>query len=122
MLAYLTDMPRPRDLSVNKSDKHFLKRCFEDWYTKKLSEQLSDVSDVQSTDLQLISLGLLVLKELGAKWMVEMFEYFAANPQIIVNGFVKAGITGALDREYASEDQEEEDNMESETESDFEVM
>ena len=52
-------------------------------------------------------------------WMVEMSEYFAANPQIIVNGFVKAGITGALDREKASEDQEEEDNKESETESAF---
>ena len=78
-----------------------------------------DDSDVQLTDLQPISLGLPVLKELGAKWMVEMSEYFAANPQIIVNGFVKAAITGALDRENASEDQEEEDSMESETESDF---
>ena len=88
-------------------------------YAKKLSEQLSDESNIQSTDLQPISLGLPVMKELGAKWMVEMSEYFAANPQIIVNGFVKAGITGALDRVNASEDQEEEDNMESETESDF---
>ena len=72
------------------------------------------------TDLQPINLGLPVLKELGAKWTVEMSEYLAANPQIIVSGFVKAGITGALDRENASEDHEEEDNMESETESDSE--
>ena len=98
-----------------------LKRRFEDWYAKKLSKQLSDESDVQSTELQPISLhvGLPVVKELGAKWMVEMSEYFAANPQIIANGFVKAGITGSLDRENTSEHQEEEDNMESETESDF---
>lgn len=29
--------------------------------------------------------------------MVDIAEYFAHNPQIIVNGFFKAGITGALD-------------------------
>ena len=58
--------------------------------------------------------------------MVEMSEYFSANTQFIVNVFVKAGITGALDRENASEDKEEEDNMElrqsdfDETGSDFE--
>ena len=51
--------------------------------------------------------------------MVEMSEYFAANPQIIVNGFVKAGIAGALDRKEASDEQEEEN---SETESDFDEM
>ena len=51
--------------------------------------------------------------------MVEMSEYFAANPQIIVNGFVKAGIAGALDGKKASEDEEEED---SDTESDFDEM
>ena len=63
---------------MNKPAKDFLKRHFEDWYTLKLSEQLSDESDIESTNLQPISLGLPVLKELGAKWMVEMSEYFAA--------------------------------------------
>ena len=53
--------------------------------------------DTEPTNLQPISLGLPVLKELGAKWMVQMAEYFAENPQTIVNGFIKVGITGALD-------------------------
>jgi hypothetical protein len=30
--------------------------------------------------------------------MVEMAAYFGKNPQIIVNGFVKAGIAEALER------------------------
>lgn len=34
-----------------------------------------------------INLSLPVLRELGAKWLVEMEEYFEENPQIIVNGF-----------------------------------
>ena len=38
-----------------------------------------------------------ILKELGAKWLVEMAEYVAENPQFIVNGFLQPGITGASD-------------------------
>ena len=33
----------------------------------------------------------------AVKWMLEMAAYFGENPQIVVNGFVKAGIAGALD-------------------------
>ena len=49
-----------------------------------------------------------------------MAEYFADNPQIIVNGFVKAGITAALD---GQEDQQEVEvhEMEDDSGDDFEV-
>ena len=64
---------QPMDLSVNKLAKDFFKRKFKDWYATKLAEQLSDKSD-ESTELQPVSLGLPILKELGAMWMVEMSE------------------------------------------------
>ena len=48
------------------------------------------------SELEPINLGLPILKELGAKWLVEIAEHFADNPQIIVNGFIRSGITGAL--------------------------
>ena len=123
MFAYchqtLTDLLQPMDLSVNKPAKDFLKRRFEDWYSQQLAKQFEG-RDIESTDLQPISLGLPVLKELGAKWMVEMAEYFADNPQIIiVNGFVRAGIAGALDG-HRDEQEEQESDEEYETESDFE--
>ena len=38
-----------------------------------------------------------ILKEIGAKWLVGMAEHLGRNPHIIVNGFVRAGITKALD-------------------------
>ena len=38
-----------------------------------------------------------MLKELGAKWLVMMAQYIEDNPQFIVNGLIKAGISGALD-------------------------
>ena len=38
------------------------------------------------------------VKELNAKWLVEMSEYIANNPQFIFSGFWCSGISGALDR------------------------
>ena len=101
-----TDSLQPMDLSVNKPAKDFLKRCFEEWYAGELMKQLDDKEN-EAVDLEPINLGLPMLKELGAKWLVQMAEYFEENPQIIVNGFIRAGIAGALDQdptELASDD------------------
>ena len=91
-----TDRLQPLDISVNKCAKDFLKRKFEEWYLNEIMKQL-EVKDVESAKLQPIDLGMPVLKELGASWMVEMAKYFGENPQIVVNGFIKPGIPGALD-------------------------
>ena len=44
-------------------------------------------------ELEPISLSLPQLKELGAKWLVDMFKHIPDNPQMIVNGFIKSGIS-----------------------------
>ena len=90
-----TDLLQPMDLTVNKPVKVFLRRKFEEWYATKLMSQLeeSDIGNVQP-----INLGLPILKECGAQWLVEAADYISENPQMIVNGFIKAGITKALDR------------------------
>ena len=62
-----------------------------------------------------------MLKELGAKWLEQMAKYFAENPKIIVNGFVKAGITAALDG-LDEERPESEAGTDSDSESDFDVV
>ena len=33
-----------------------------------------------------------VVKPLGAKWLIGMFDYMKANPDIIINGFKVADI------------------------------
>ena len=73
-----------------------MKRKFEEWYLGEIMKQL-DGKDIEFAELQPIKLGMHVLKELGVKGMVEMAEYFGENPQIVVSGFMKAGIAGALD-------------------------
>ena len=42
------------------------------------------------------------MKELGAQWLVKMVQYIEDNPQFVVNGFVKAGISMELDNHTVS--------------------
>ncbi len=49
--------------------------------------------------------------------MVEMAEYFADNPQIVVNGFMRTGIAGVLDGHQ--DEQKGRESEENETENDF---
>ena len=107
--ANTTDRLQPIDLTVNKPAKDFLKRCFGDWYAEQIQRQLEE-NDIESTALQPINLGLPMMKELGAKLMVEMAQYFADNPQIIVNEFIKAGIIGALGSHMDIQDEPENDS------------
>ncbi len=48
-----------------------------------------------------------MLRELGARWLVEAVEYISENPSIIVYGFSRSGIFGALDNSRESEDEED---------------
>lgn len=40
---------------------------------------------------------MAVMKEASASWLVEMWDDISDNPQFIVNGFLHAGISKALD-------------------------
>ncbi len=75
-----------------------MKGKFKEWYADQITKQLQSQNDGGSVQLKPVDMGLPSLKELGAKWLVETADYIANNPQyIIVNGFMRAGISGALD-------------------------
>lgn len=42
-------------------------------------------------------MSFAAVKVMSAKWLVDMSEYLAKNPQFIVSGFNRAGILKALD-------------------------
>ena len=120
-----TDRLQPMDLSVNKPAKDFLKRKFEDWYSTQIQKQLQGHVDIEALQIQPVDMSMPVMKELGARWLVEMYEYIVENPLMIVNGFIKSGILAALDRvddlnssefdefeddEYTDEDLDEQDD------------
>ena len=48
-----------------------------------------------------------------------MSEYFSSNPDIIVHGFVKAGIAAALDG--STDEQDNADSVDLSSESDFDI-
>ena len=81
-----------------------MKRKSEDWYANELMIQFQE--GVDDVDLQPVNLSLPHLKELTAKWMVKAANHISNNPQVIVNGFMRAGISKALDgiEESESED------------------
>ena len=90
-----TDLLQPLDLAVNKPAKSYLRQQFQDWYAKQISDQLGQ--DMANAVLEPVDLSLPLMKEPGAKWLTEMTEYLSANPQFVVNGFIRSGITHALD-------------------------
>jgi len=81
------DRLQPLDVSVNKSAKEFLRRKFHAWYAENVCAQLEGKLPKEQVDLR-----LNVVKSLGAKWMVELFDYMKSKPNIISNGFKKSGI------------------------------
>ena len=56
-----------------------------------------DLNDLEAAELQPIQLGMQVMKDVGAKWLVELADNISNNPQFLVNGFIHSGITGAID-------------------------
>lgn len=92
--ANCTDRLQPLDVSTNKPAKDFLRSKFQAWYADKLSTQLDEKSG--STTLQPVDLKLSTMKPLGARWMIELYNYLKLNPQIIINGFKEVGILDIL--------------------------
>ena len=82
-----TDRLQPLDLSVNKTVKEFLRKCFQKWYALQVCSQLEGKTSKEPVDLR-----LSVMKPLGAKWLVELHDHMKGKPDIIKNGFKEAGI------------------------------
>ena len=94
----IIDRLQPMDISVNKPAKSFLKKQFEMWYSHQVTQQLEG-QDIETVAVAPIDLSMGMMKEIGAKWLVDMASYISDNPQFIVNGFIHAGITKALNGE-----------------------
>ena len=93
-----TDLLQPMDISVNKPTKEYLQREFEKWYSEEVMKQLEgeDLENLEEAELDPINLGMPILKEIGAKWLVGMAEYLSDNPQFIVNGLLRSSIAAAI--------------------------
>ena len=86
--ANCTDRLQPLDVSVNKAAKEFLRSQFQEWYSEQICQQLQR----GETALQPVDLRMSVVKPLGAKWLMNLYDYMKQKPDIIRNGFRHAGI------------------------------
>ena len=93
--ANATDCLQPKDISVNKPAKSFLKKKFEMWYSDQVTQQLEG-QDIDTVAVEPIDLSMGMMKEIGDKWLVGRANYIDDNPQFIVHGFIHAGIAKAL--------------------------
>ena len=76
------------DVSVNKAAKNFQ---FQDWYASKICEQLDGEGETVPIDLR-----LSVVKTLGARWMMKLYDYLKFKSEIVQNGFNSSGIADCL--------------------------
>ena len=84
---------------MNKPAKSFLQNCFAEWYTEQVTRQLDgeNMDELESSEIEPNDLSMQVIKHISAEWLVNMAEYISRNPQFVVHGFLKSGITGTLD-------------------------
>jgi len=87
--ANCTDWLQPLDVSVNKPAKEFLREKFQDWYASQIIDQFDK-------DMQQVDMRLSIMKPLGARWLIDLYNHICANPTFIVNGFAKVGILDIL--------------------------
>ena len=88
--ANCTDRLQPMDLSVNKAAKDFLRSQFKDWYAHEVC------SNLEEDDSSMVDLKLSRIKPLHAQWLVALYNHIKSNPDIVKNGFKKAGILDCL--------------------------
>ena len=54
--------------------------------------------DVSDPDLVKVGMRMSVMKELSSHWFISAYDHIGSNPDIIKNGFKKAGITEAFEK------------------------
>ena len=82
--ANCTDRLQPLDISVNEVAKEFLRGQFQKWYSEQICHQLQEGNESAP---QPVDLRMSIVKPLGAKWMISLYDYMKSKPNIIKNGF-----------------------------------
>ena len=91
----MTKYYQPLDLTVNGYAKRFMKRKFNEWYSRKIKQQLDDGVSLEDVT---VKLQLTTLKPLQASWIVEFYNHMTTMTGIenIESGWRATGITDAL--------------------------
>ena len=61
---------------------------------QEVSKQLEAGTQVEEVH---VDMQMSVMKELSSRWFTSAYDHIQSNPDIVKNGFKKAGITEALE-------------------------
>ena len=73
--------------------KRFLKRKFEEWYAKQITDQLASGADVYQIK---VDLTLTKMKPIHANWVIGLYDYLRNQRETIQKSFEQSGITDAV--------------------------
>ena len=100
-------MLQPLNIAVNKPAKSFLQNCFGEWVHREGNEAAGqeNMDELKSAKIEPTDLSMQVIKQISAMWpenihcvkLLKAVKFLSRNPLLIVYGFLKSGITGALD-------------------------
>ena len=60
---------------------------FQNWYASQVNIQLA-----AGNSNEMVDLALSIVKPLGAQWLRDLYDYMLSRPEIIINGFRRAGL------------------------------
>ena len=90
-----TDKLQPLDISVNKSMKNELRNHFQMYYANQVSKQLSN--NVAVDEIK-VDFTLSAIKSTSASWIMSSWNKIEMHPEIVINGFAKAGILDIINK------------------------
>ena len=90
-----TDKLQSLDISINKLAKEYLRSKFQSWYASKTISQLQ--AGTSSSALQPVAMQLSIMKPIGAKWMMDLYDYIKSKPELVINGFRNVGIVDIIE-------------------------
>ena len=88
--ANCTDKLQPMNVSVNKSVKDHIKQSFHSWYAEEVQSQLQSSVPVHEVK---VDVRASIIKAKSINWFISVCK---KRPDIVINGFKKAGIFDAV--------------------------
>ena len=79
---------------IEKRAKSFISNKYNAWFSEHISQQLE--KGIQPADVK-ESLEITELKTMHDKWIVDLYQYFFRQKEIVLNGFKAAGIREAVE-------------------------
>ena len=85
---------QPLDVAVNEPFKKLMKDEFTAWYSGEVAESLFRGTDIEEA---VIDMKISTMKPLHARWLFSAWHSLARKTSILVDGFKRAGISGAVE-------------------------